>query len=252
MTLVSNVVDQRLKALGLGDLQNGLAQVLAKLDTLEAPAVTEPARIIDDAEIEALRQELKAERETLNELLDEADAERRAAVAQVQTLRQALNDQRRQAHAKKAPDYPKDLSGLSDWLDRNVLPNVVITSKAWRNMRKVDYRDMERLCETLKLLDGTYIDMRAGEDGAREEWEAGLERLRLQDRKQTKMGVAAREGDYHFRHQGEVYQMDRHLRGTESIFNDHSRLLRIYYHYNQDERLVLIGHLPTHLTTKDS
>lgn len=252
VTLVSNVVDQRLKAYGLGDLQDGLAQVLTKLDALETSIIPEPARIIDDAEIEALRQELKAERETLNELLDEADAEKRAAVAQVQTLRQALNDQRRQAHTKKTPDYPKDLSGLSDWLDRNVLPNVVITSKAWRNMRKVDYRDMERLCETLKLLDGTYIDMRAGENGAREEWEAGLERLRLQDRKQTKMGVAAREGDYHFRHQGEVYMMDRHLRGTESIFNDHSRLLRIYYHYNPDERLVLIGHMPTHLTTKDS
>ncbi|MAM83408.1 MAG: hypothetical protein CL472_01860, partial [Acidobacteria bacterium] len=247
-TIIANVVDQRLVALGLGDLGTQLTGIMEHLQA--APAAPAPRSVLED-EIETLRAELKSEREAQTALLDEADAERRAATAHAQTLRQALNDQRRLAYGKAAPEYPESLSGLSEWLERNVLPNVVITSKAWRSMRKVDYRDMERLCETLKLLDTAYFDMRAGEDGAREAWEAGMQELRLQDKKQARHG-GAKQDEYVTTHEGQTYFMDKHLRGAESLYNDHTRLLRIYYTWDEEQRRVIIGHMPTHLTTKAS
>ena len=79
-----------------------------------------------------------------------------------------------------------------------------------------------------------------------------MQELRLQDKKQTKIGVGARPGEYHFTHEGVTYLMDKHLRGAESLHNDHTRLLRIYYTWDEEQRRVLIGHMPTHLTTRDS
>lgn len=250
-TIIANVVDQRLTSLGIADIGSQLTGIMEHLQASPpTPPAPAPRSALED-EIEALRAELKSERESQTALLDEADAERRAATAHAQTLRQALNDQRRLAYGKAAPEYPENLSGLSEWLERNVLPNVVITSKAWRSMRKVDYRDMERLCETLKLLDTAYFDMRAGEDGAREAWEAGMQELRLQDKKQGRHG-GAKQDEYIATHEGESYFMDKHLRGAESLYNDHTRLLRIYYTWDEEQRRVIIGHMPTHLTTKAS
>ena len=246
--IVGRTIDERLAALGLNTLKQDLKAMLSEM-AFAAPAQTNDEK---DKLIHSLREELRIERESSVQLLDEADAERRAAVMEVDTLRQALNDRRRTANGKKQTDYPADLSGLGNWIDQNTLPNVVITTKAWRNMRNVDYRDMERLCETLKLLDGPYVDMRAGEEGAREEWQEGLQRLRLEDKKQTRMGRAAREGDYQFTHEGETWVVERHLRGNESLHNDHSRLLRIYYSWDADRARVLIGSMPRHAHTRDS
>ena len=245
--IFGKALDERLTALGLGTLRQDLTSLLSGISKVGRITGDEK-----DEEILTLREELRIERESSVQLLDEADAERRAALLEVDSLRQALNDRRRAANNKGKQEYPDDLSGLGHWIDQNVLPNVVITSKAWRSMRNVDYRDMERLCETLKLLDGAYIDMRAGEEGAREEWQEGLQRLRLEDKKQTRMGRAARESDYQFTHEGEPWVVERHLRGNESLHNDHTRLLRIYYTYDPDRARVLICSMPRHAHTRDS
>lgn len=254
---MEEVLDSRLEKLGIGQLLGTVSQLIAKVEALQAnpqPAImpTDAALAERDREIAALQEEMRAERESMSQLLDEAEANRSSAQAQVATLRQAFNDRRRAAYASTGPAWPADLSGLSEWLETNVLPNLVISSKAWREMRRVRYTDMERLCRTLQLLDGAYVDMRAGEDGANARWEEGLKELRLVMKPQTKMGVGARPSDYHFKHEGNVYMMDRHIRGVESVHNEHDRLLRIYFTFDKEERRVLVGHMPTHLTTIDS
>jgi hypothetical protein len=130
---------------------------------------------------------------------------------------------------------------------------VVVTTKAYRAMRKVRYSDMERLCRALALLDGPYTDMRAGIAGARDRWLEGLKELRLDNKKQSEMGKGVREGaEYSFTHDGFSWDMDWHLRGLERVHNEHARLLRIYYAYDEEKGRVLIGHMPTHLHTVDS
>lgn len=260
---VEVAVARRFSTLGLGELLGSVSTLVGRMDAMLAardiigpvqPSVSDPHAVaVRDAEIARLKEELRAERETTTALLTEADDERASAVAETAALRRALNDQRRMERGiGEKPEWPEDLSGLADWLERNVLPNVVVTAKAYREMRRVKYTDMERLCRTLQLFDGAYIDMREGVTGGRERWEEGLRNLRLDAKVQTKQGISARPGDYSFTHQGRTYTMDRHLRGIESIHNDHDRLLRIYYTYDKEEGRVLIGHMPTHLTTIDS
>jgi len=261
---IEMAVASRFAALGVGDLVSAVTSLVGRMDDMivaraipAAVAAVAPAAVASatsEAEMQRLREELKAERDASNELLTEADAQRTAALAEVSALRRALNDRRRKSHAGAAQDaWPADLSGLADWLERNVLPNVVVTAKAYREMRKVPFTDMERLCRTLQLLDGPYVDMRAGEEGAKDRWDEGLKELRLQQKKQTRMGKGIRGGnEYAFEHEGVRWEMDYHIRGNESLYNEHERLLRIYYAYDKDEGRVLIGHMPTHLTTIDS
>lgn len=257
--IVERAVGRTLQALGMEGIAERMAQVAATVERMAAAVerriddgVGHAAVLEREARIVELQDELRAERETMSQLLEEAAGDRDAAISETARLRQALN-QRRRADAVVQEEWPRELSGLSEWLDRNVLPNVVITSKAWRAMRHVRYTDMERLCRTLQLLDGAYVDMRAGEEGAKQRWDDGLKELRLENKKQSEMGKSVRGGhEYSFTHEGSSWTMDFHIRGTESLFNNTERLLRIYFAFDKEQGRVLIGHLPTHLTTVDS
>lgn len=257
--VIDSVIGKRLDEIGLKDLVTTVASLSDRVAEIangiaSAPVSTNKDVSKRDREIQRLREEMRDERESAQELLSEAESARQAAVDEVEILRQAFNERRRgEIRGKQALQWPADISGLAEWLETNVLPNVIITAKAWRAMRKVRYTDMERLCSTLQLMDGAYIDMRDGEDGARQRWEDGLKELRLENRKQSQNGKGIRGGnEYRFEHDGQRWDMDFHLRGIESVYNDHERLLRIYYSYDKERGRVLIGHMPTHLTTIDS
>lgn len=250
-------ISRQLDNAGVRDMSTTLSALVDRISLLDDRL----SGIASDAEIEArdqeirrLREEMRVERESALELLGEAETQRQAAIQEVETLRQAFNERRRGAlRTEAATRWPSELSGLAEWLEHNVLPNVVIAPKAWRGMRRIRYTDMERLCRTLQLLDGAYIDMRAGEEGARDLWKEGLKELRLEDRKQGDMGKSIRGGaEYRFEFEGIRWEMDHHLRGIESLYNETDRLLRIYYTYDKQRGRVIIGHMPTHLTTIDS
>lgn len=264
---IARSVSAAYAATGIPELVAAIGSLVGRIDSgLAAPMQQQIVPYTPDAALEiarreetiaALREELRSEREAADNLLSEAEAGKTAAEDEVATLRAALNHQRRlmegRADENEPVGYPADLSGLADWLKSNVLPNVVVTTKAWRAMRKVRYVDMERLCRTLCLLDGPYADMRAGIDGARAKWLEGLKELRLDNKKQSEGGKSIRGGaEYRFTHEGYTWEMDWHLRGLESIHNDHERLLRIYYAFDEKSGRVLIGHMPTHLQTIDS
>jgi hypothetical protein len=253
---------------GVPDLVAAIGALVGRFDTMVSagamPFQMPVATASDSAELArrdetiiGLREELRADRETAENLLSETDARRMAAEDEVAVLRAALNDRRRESERRSvvasAPTFPSELSGLADWLKDNVLPNVVVTSKAYRGMRKVRYVEMERLCKTLQLLDGAYVDMRSGIAGARDRWLDGLKTLRLDNKKQSEGGKSIRGGaEYRFTHDGDTWEMDWHIRGIESLHNEPERLLRIYFAYDEAKGRVLIGHMPTHLTTVDS
>lgn len=264
---IARSVSAAYAATGIPELVAAIGSLVGRIDSgLAAPVQQQIVPYTPNAALEiarreetiaALREELRSEREAADNLLSEAEAGKTAAEDEVATLRAALNHQRRlmegRADESEPVGYPADLSGLADWLKSNVLPNVVVTTKAWRAMRKVRYVDMERLCRTLCLLDGPYADMRAGIEGARTKWLDGLKELRLDNKKQSEGGKSIRGGaEYRFTHEGYTWEMDWHLRGLESIHNDHERLLRIYYAFDEKAGRVLIGHMPTHLQTIDS
>jgi hypothetical protein len=252
--------------LDIAPLTSAIAGLVGRMDAMLAarpPAAHAAPHAPEDADWSGERaqyEELLSEAGTRvsenQERADNAETQRDEALAEIQRLRAALSAHRRDDEAtgvEQQAAWPDTLDDLADWLERNPLPNVAVSTKAWRGMRKVPFKDMERLCRTLQLLDGAYIDMRAGADGARERWEQGLQSLRLENKKQTQMGKSIRGGaEYSFQHDGQKWEMDFHIRGTESLHNDHGRLIRIYFAYDAKEGRVIIGHMPTHLTTIDS
>lgn len=260
---VEIAVARRFSGLGIAELLGSVTTLVTRMDDFVVNAAKAPQPVIVHQGTAEAEAQWAAERTAFETLLSEAgeetgtaNAERDAAVAEVQKLRQALNELRRDGVVRKGADerrWPENLDGLADWLEANPLPNVVVTTKAYRGMRKIRYEDMERLCRTLELLNGPYVDMRAGEPGARDLWEEGLKELRLESKKQTQMGKGIRGGaEYRFEHEARRWEMDYHIRGNESVHNEHDRLLRIYFAYDKEEGRVLIGHMPTHLTTIDS
>jgi hypothetical protein len=264
---VEDAVARRMASTGVTELVGVVGSLVAEMRSMTSalPAILAQAassapsaaavlpRDDRDEVIAALRLELQAERDSAENLLEEASALKDAAVSETQNLRKVLNDRRRQEDHPEGDDHPETLSGLLEWIERNPLPNVTLTSKCIRSMRKVDYRDMERLCSTLRLLDTAYVDMRAGIAGAKTKWDDGLKELRLENRKQTQMGMGVKGGaEYRFQHDGQNWEMEFHLRGIESLHNETARLLRIYFAFDKEQGRVLIAHMPTHLTTVDS
>lgn len=247
-----------------GAIERMFGMILARMDRFEAQLAhsAAPAAANDDlaaaAQIASLRNELAVERRNASELLAIAEEERDEAMNEREKLRNALEALRRTSPASSmgTQPYPDSLADLEPWADQHLVGRVVILPRAYRAMRRVKYKDMERLCRTLELLSGPYIDMKQGVAGAKDAWEEGLKQLRLDIKKQSLNGASANEGEYYFRYQGEKLLLDRHIRGVEKRHNDEAHLLRIYFHYHSDPRTgagrVLIGHMPTHLTTSDS
>ena len=54
------------------------------------------------------------------------------------------------------------------------------------------------------------------------------------------------EKEYRVRWEGKQYKLDMHLAGSDS--RDKRRGLRIYFAWDGEQELVVVGHLPTHLT----
>lgn len=247
-----------------GMIERMFGLILARMDRFEAQLAqtAAPAVPTDDlaaaAQIASLRNELAVERHNAAELLAIAEEERDEAINEREKLRIALEALRRTGPTSAAgmQPYPDSLADLEPWADQHLVGRIVILPRAYRAMRRVNYRDMDRLCRTLELLSGPYIDMKQGVTGAKEEWEEGLKELRIEVKKQSLSGASANEDEYYFRYQGEKLLLDRHIRGLERRHNDEAHLLRIYFHYHSDPRTgagrVLIGHMPTHLTSIDS
>jgi hypothetical protein len=262
-TRVETAVAARFAKLGVTELVGAVTALVGRMDEVigatmrmaQQPVVVQQGTAEAEARWATERQAFDTLLSEAGEQTSTANAERDSAQSEVQRLRKALNDLRRDGVSTNDDEqkWPEDLDGLADWIEANPLPNVVVTTKAYRSMRKVRYQDMERLCRTLVLLNGAYVDMRAGEDGARERWEDGLKELRIENKKQTQMGKSIRNGsEYRFEHESRRWEMDYHIRGNESVHNEHDRLLRIYFAFDKEEGRVLIGHMPTHLTTIDS
>ena len=55
------------------------------------------------------------------------------------------------------------------------------------------------------------------------------------------------EAEYRVRWEGRTYRLDMHVAGSDS--RDKQRGLRIYFEWDAEQELVIVGHLPTHLTS---
>lgn len=208
--------------------------------------------------IAEMSEDFDRERAEAAELLQIAEAERDEVIAENASLRAALSAARDALARGSAPDpvpYPRSFDDVEEWARDTLTGRLYLMPRAARSMHKIAKsappEAVERACRALELLAGAYVDQKHGRAGAKEAWDEGLATLRLQQRSQTLVGGSNSENERVISYQGERLLLDKHLRGSESLYND-PRLIRIYYCYHEQTGQVIVGHLPTHLTTSDS
>lgn len=141
-----------------------------------------------------------------------------------------------------------DYKNFSEWLSKNISPNVWVSSKAIKEMEKnCNFSDPKLIGETIKLLDDYYVKMKLI---------PGVENRKLYRDKLVGLGLsdqpcfANRSSIKNYPEYSVVYNGDKlwcedHIKyggGT-----DPRKMFRIYYCWSDEDRKVIVGHMPTHL-----
>jgi hypothetical protein len=236
-----------------------------------------------DEELHALRNELAAVRrerdsgtdelKALNAKLNEISQDRDLAyevngenTEEIERLRSqifSLNAKTRHLEGRlkqggelaETVEIPDSYDELRDWAERYYPDRLIVLSKAVRTAKKALNGDVHRVYACLKLLASEYVDMKRGVDGAGEQFDRECERLRVEV-----SGVGNALDDRRYREQFTVpyksgsAEMDLHLSpapGTaERGSVDPKKTFRIYFFWDAEDEVVVVGSLPAHLTTR--
>jgi hypothetical protein len=162
------------------------------------------------------------------------------------------------ATAAEVPDappsdaYPDNFADLGEWVDSMYGGRVLIASKALRAARAaLSEPDVIQLAyEAIDLLATDYLDAKAGVEGARERLMERQERSRLEV---SKVGTALNNHRYADEYQCVVgkrrFTTDMHVKQAGVTSFNPARHLRVYFAHDADNGRIVIGHLPTHLTS---
>lgn len=250
------------------EVKTALRPILGRLDDIEEMLTaansdrvarerkSETVKTVAIDRVQGMQETIVRERRESAEIIRIAEEEKLEALSEAAQLRAALRaalSAQERAPGAQPPKmtFPETLSDLEPWAERHLVGRVHIMPRAYRVMRKTVYTDVERACRALLLLAGPYLDAKHGIDGSYQQFQDGLNELRLIDKPQASTGGATVDAEYYVSYHGERLFLDKHLRGKESRYNN-EKMLRIYYHYHEATDQVLIGHMPSHLTTMAS
>ncbi len=138
---------------------------------------------------------------------------------------------------------------MSDWIEQYYPGRIMLTSRAIRSLKEACYADTKLVYKCLKLLATSYYDYRTGiktyEEFTREckAVDSGLE-----ERGAITDVAAGMEGETYFvQYRGKKRKLERHLAKGSS--KDRRYCLRIYFFWDAEDQVVVIGDLPYHLDT---
>lgn len=141
---------------------------------------------------------------------------------------------------------PESWDDLETFAARYLSPSVVLMPKAIRTARNSVFENIPLAYRVLRMLADDYVPMRRGEAGARQRYEARLVQLRL-DLGPTGSAVEQfrwRAG-YNASFENRRYPLDMHVQGSSS--RDPRQCFRLYFHYREEDGLLLVGSFPSHL-----
>jgi hypothetical protein len=149
---------------------------------------------------------------------------------------------------------PDNYEIMPEWVEQYLSGRLVLHSRVKRNLKTSVYEDVHLVYEALLLLAVSYRNMRLGEPESREMWEFGLIRLGLDcDRSISKVRAGQEGDDYYVKYplgQDQNRFLEFHLR--KGTTRDARYCLRIYFFWDEDEKQVVVGWLPSHLDTRST
>jgi hypothetical protein len=206
-----------------------------------------------------LRKELQEQKEQYDGLLAAADSERAAAaeaaaIAKTQALERAhrirLLDQRLSVAVStpEAASVPASLEQFEEWCKEHLVGAVELVNRAYQGVRKSDFHDPGFIYKTLLMLRDFYVPMRIeGSPERRDAYLNQLAELQLED-SLTGDGVKYAEDLYSVQYAGGRRLLDRHLKGSNS--RDRRFGFRLYFFWDDEGQVVVVGWLPSHLQNR--
>lgn len=231
-------------------LSFGLVKTTAlNLRETQAPKVNaSEAELLSTAKIhiELLEEELQKAKnwETqLTELCEEAEnraisaeAQLRGAVAQIQTLREAIR--RSDAGSKSERPLPTNWEDFGDWCDEELVGYLVLSQSARRGIKKAEFEDVQLAARCLVWLASDCRNRRIEGGGRISEYsiEEGVR------------NSACGGDEYEFDYNGQRIVADWHIKNGGNT-RDPKRCLRVYYGWDALMLQIVVSHMPSHRET---
>jgi len=216
---------------------------LSRLFEEENARLTEELRTVR-AEFEQWVEEMDAAQSETQREIAELKTELARARAQNDSLRAALSTGQVEARRTPLSDY----GDFENWARANLSTNVWISPKAIKAVEKSGEFDNPKLLgDALFMLDEFYVPMKKNSTpGAHAAYEDRLRQLGCEDQPCFKQkNDIKRFPEYGVTYQGDRYWCNDHIKYGGGM--DPKRYFRIYYHWNEDDQVLLVGYLPGHL-----
>jgi len=152
-------------------------------------------------------------------------------------------------------EYPTSYDALSSWVETHYEGRIVLTKKAAKAAMSVrsEPHIVAKVYEALDILANEYIDSKQGDPEARSRY---LDRLSNTQLQISHVGEAVNNHRYASEYSATVgnrrYLCDLHVREFGGTDFHPERQLRIYFAWDESNGRVVIGHLPSHLTSTHS
>ncbi len=235
-------------------------------EALEQSKQAGKAEYVAELEAEVARQEreLQAQRDEQTQFFADWERELKAyeqerAERQAELDREKLDHEKLKGRFQRLLDVAKDhvaeplvdYADFEDWVVSNLSGRVWFAPKALRAMKSALFWKPDLIADALVVLDCFFIPMKMnpGKE-AHDSYRQRLEDASLSDQPCFgDPGTIKRFPEYRLTYSdGNTYWCHDHIKyggGT-----DPRKQFRIYYHWHETDRRLLIGHLPTHLDNK--
>ncbi len=213
-----------------------------------------------DKEIEAL----KSERNDWEKTAYEEENNARSAVERTMEAESrifALNsriaalERRLQQEMKIDSDseleIPTSFDRIREWVDRNFAGRLILTSRAARSTKNAVFEEPELAYRSLRLLGNEYRSMKI--EGGENRIKAFKKACQLLGLENSQTGDEARlmekGGEFVVQHKGRRQLLNFHLKNGGNT-RDPRRCFRLYYFWDDEEQVAVVGSLPGHLSTR--
>lgn len=220
-----------------------------------------------DEEIQLLRFELEEARAREAEwkaIADDRDTEAQTNEEESRRLfalnRVLVEDLRnlRKSRGETTIPIPDSYAELPGWVDSFFADRMVLHNRALRGLKGAAFGNVALVCQSLKLLAEAYWDMRANTDASQRDvlvvrWEEGLKALGLEFNShslaENRLGEFRDQYTIDYR----IGQKPKQVLGPHLKFGstkDDHYCMRIYFIWDDERQMVVVGHLPSHLDTR--
>lgn len=150
------------------------------------------------------------------------------------------------------PPIPSSLNELEEWAAKHLAGKLILLARAARGAKKSEFEMPQLVFKGLLLLGHEYRQMkRFGGPDNMARFAKKAKELRISEEPTHSGTRAGEEGDtYYADFRGSRRYLERHLKKGAS--RDPRRCLRIYFFWDDEEQVVVVGWLPSHLKTRAS